>query len=162
MWTLTSFMRNRRLTGYTCVVLKEVGAGTSRNFCFFWLATLLDIGAHQFHLERGRALGASAPSLQARNDGIKDSCWSPKHPGSWGQHARKRARCVMCAHSFALFVRDATGSQALAACCRVPFVVSSTLSKLTLDISLAPTSLFPRCLWISPRSWKLLSNSGVT
>ena len=30
------------------------------------------MGAHQFHLERLRALGATAPSLQAQNDGIKD------------------------------------------------------------------------------------------
>ena len=30
------------------------------------------MGAHQFHLERMRGLGATAPSLQGQNDGIKD------------------------------------------------------------------------------------------
>ena len=39
------------------------------------------MGAHQLHLERARALGASAPS-----HGIKDFCWSPKHPASWAGH----------------------------------------------------------------------------
>ena len=69
----------------------------------------------------------------------------------------------MCTHSFALFVRDATDSQALAACCRVPFVASSTLSKLTLDISLAPTSLFLQMLVdVTLKSWNLLSHVGVT
>ncbi|CAE7492573.1 unnamed protein product [Symbiodinium natans] len=63
--------------------------------------------------------------------------------------AHRRRQCILCTHSFALFVRDATDSQALAACCRLPFVASSTLSKLTLDISPAPTSFF-------------LANVGVT
>ena len=128
MWVLTCFIWNLRVAGCTCVALTEAGSGASDlcNLCFFWLAEMLDVGAHQFHLERGRALGASAPTLQAQNDGLKDLCWSPKHPGSWGWHAHGRRQCIMCTHSFALFVRDATDSQALAACCRVPFVASST------------------------------------